>query len=139
MSEIKNMYLPSIEIFKNLKDYIQENASAEVYVSRNKVIGKFPLVVFEEARNELDTKSTTYDNTTRTLNYNINIYCNHRVDNFELCSEIATLITQVMQGYYKMSGGVIATIPTYDDANKTSYQINMRFTSRFIPSKNKLF
>lgn len=139
MSEIKNMFLPSIEIFRNLKEYIQVNASVETYVSRNKITNKFPLIVFEEARNELDTRSTTYDNTTRTLNYNINIYCNHRVDNYELCIELANLITQVMQGYYKMSGGVIATIPTFEDANKTSYQVNMRFTSRFIPSRNKLF
>lgn len=139
MNEIENMYLPNEEIFRNLKDYIQANASVETYVSRNKIIGKYPLIVFEEAKNELNTRSTTYNNTTRLLNYNINIYCNHRVDNFEICNELSMLVTKVMEGYYKMNGGVIATIPTYDDANKTSYQINLRFTSRFIPSKNKLY
>ena len=139
MKEIKNVFLPNREIFDNLKDYIANNSSVPTYVRRVRTKEKYPLIVFQEARNELDTRSTTYDNTTRLLNYNINIYCNHRVDNLELCEELALLVSEVMQGYYNMQGGIIARIPTYDDTNKTSYLINMRFTSRYMPSKQKLF
>ena len=139
MKEIKNVFLPNREIFDNLKEYIIENASVPTFVRRVRTLQDYPLIVFQEARNEIESRSTTYDNTTRLLNYNINIYCNHRVDNLEICEELALLVSEVMQGYYKMQGGVIARIPTYDDKNQTSYLINMRFNSRYIPSKQKLF
>ena len=84
MNEIKNMFKPNIEIYQNLKDYIKSNASVETYIARNKISNKYPLIVFEEARNELNTRSTTYDNTSRLLNYNINIYCSNDEKSLEI-------------------------------------------------------
>ena len=139
MNEIKNMFKPNIEIYQNLKDYIKSNASVETYIARNKISNKYPLIVFEEARNELNTRSTTYDNTSRLLNYNINIYCSNDEKSLEIVNELVVLVTNLMQGYYKMQGGLIAVLPGFDETNKGSYQANLRFTSRFIPTQNKLY
>lgn len=139
INEIKNMFKPNNEIFTNLKDYINANASVNTWVGRIKS-GKYnPVVVFEEYRNELNTRSTTYDNTTRIMNYNINIYCSELNNSYEIVNELVVLVIEVMQGYYKMTGGLVGVIPTYDDPNKVSYQANLRFTTRFIPTKEKLY
>lgn len=138
MKEISNMLLPNQEILVNLNDYIQKNASVKTWVGRVKVNNTSPIVVFSEARNELQTRSTTYDNTTRIINYNINIYCEKLVNSYEIVEELIMLVTNVMQGYYNMTGGVIAIIPTFDD-NKASYQANLRFTTRYIPRNKKLY
>lgn len=138
MKEISNMLLPNQEILVNLNDYIQKNASVKTWVGRVKVNNTSPIVVFSEARNELQTRSTTYDNTTRIINYNINIYCEKLVNSYEIVEELIILVTNVMQGYYNMTGGVIAIIPTFDD-NKASYQANLRFTTRYIPRNKKLY
>lgn len=138
MKEISNMLLPNQEILVNLNDYIQKNASVKTWVGRVKVNNTSPIVVFSEARNELQTRSTTYDNTTRIINYNINIYCEKLVNSYEIVEELIMLVTNVMQGYYNMTGGVIAIIPTFDD-NKASYQANLRFTTRYVPRNKKLY
>ena len=93
MNEIKNMFKPNIEIYQNLKDYIKSNASVETYIARNKISNKYPLIVFEEARNELNTRSTTYDNTSRLLNYNINIYCSNDEKSLEIVNELVVLLS----------------------------------------------
>lgn len=138
MNEISNMLLPNQEILVNLNDYIQKNASVKTWVGRVKVNNTSPIVVFSEARNELQTRSTTYNNTTRIINYNINIYCEKLVNSYEIVEELITLVTNVMQGYYNMTGGLTAMIPTFDD-NKASYQANLRFTTRYIPRNKKLY
>lgn len=139
MNEIKNIFLPNEEIYQNLKDYINENASVSTKVARVKIRNEYPLIVFEEARNELNTTTTTYDNTTRLLNYNVNIYCSDRIDNFEVCQELVVLVTNVMQGYYKMQGGLVTFLTGFEETDKSSCQANLRFTSRFIPTRNKLY
>ena len=139
MNEINKLFLPNEEIYQNLKDYINHKASVSTKIVRVKILNEYPLIVFEEPRNELQSTSTTYDNTTRLLNYNINIYCSKRVDNYEVCKELVILITNVMQGYYKMQGGLIATIFGFDETDKSSCRANLRFTSRYIPTLNKLY
>lgn len=139
MLEIKNMFQPNEEIFKNLQTYIKENASVETWVGRNRTQNKNPIIVFQEARNELQTRSTTNDNTTRFLNYNINIYCSHNVNSYDIIKELVVLVTNVMQGYYRMQGGLIAILPNFDGKDKIGYQANLRFSTRFIPSELKLY
>ena len=139
MLEIENMFQPNEEILKNLQSYIKQNASVETWVGRNRTQNKNPIIVFQEARNELQSKSTTYDNTTRIINYNINIYCSHNVNSYDIVKELVVLVTKVMQGYYKMNGGLIAILPNFDGKDKIGYQANLRFTTRFIPSKLKLY
>lgn len=139
MLEIENMFQPNEEILKNLQSYIKQNASVETWVGRNRTQNKNPIIVFQEARNELQSKSTTYDNTTRIMNYNINIYCSQNINSYDIVKELVVLVTKVMQGYYKMNGGLIAILPNFDGKDKIGYQANLRFTTRFIPSKLKLY
>lgn len=139
MNEISNMFLANDEILNNLKDYIKAHSSVETWVGRVKVENQNPMIVFEEARNELGSRSTTYDNTTRIMNYSIDIYCHTLINSYQIVRELAVLVTMVMQGYYKMSGGLIGVIPNFDKNNSNSYQANLRFTTKFIPSKNKLY
>lgn len=139
MSETKNVFLPNEEIFTNLKSFVEENASCEVWVGRNKVEEQKNVVIFEETNNLLLTHSTTFDNTTRALTYNIEIYCRQNEDNYQVAKEIAILVLEVMQDHYKMIGGINAILPTFDGKNKNSYQATLRFTKSFKPNENKLF
>ena len=138
-NEIKNMFLPSKEIFLTLKDYINKNANVETYVSRIKIDTKDIVIVFSEPHNVLQSKSTTHDNTIRTLNYNIEIFCRNQKDNYAIANELAIFVCEVMQGYYKMMGGLQGIIPTFDGKNKDSFKSELRFTSNFYPNQNKLF
>ena len=74
MNEVKDMFKPQKDIFENLKSYINENSTLKTWVGKNKISNSNPMIVFKEARNELNTRSTTYDNTTRIMNYNINTF-----------------------------------------------------------------
>ena len=138
--DTKYIFEPNKQVFEFLRNYIKEKASVDTWVGRVKIVkDDKPIVVFEEARNELDTQSTTYDNTTRLLNYNINIYCSKKANSYEISQELAQLVVEVMQGYYHMSGGVIGIIPVFDTPNKPSFQTNLRFTASYIPSKLKIY
>lgn len=139
MNEISNMFLPNNEILTNLRDYITFKSKNKTWVGRNKVNNQNPMIVFKEARNELNSRSTTYDNTTRILNYNINIYCHSLPNSYQIVSELVILVCEVMQGYYKMDGGLIADIMNYTENENTGFMANLRFTTRFIPNKNKLY
>ena len=78
-NEIKNMFLPSKEIFLTLKDYINKNANVETYVSRIKIDTKDIVIVFSEPHNVLQSKSTTYDNTIWMLNFHSKkVMCIHQ-------------------------------------------------------------
>lgn len=139
MVETKNMFLPNEEIYENLKTYINSKASVETWVGRNKTEKQNPMIIFEEPRNELESYSTTYNNTTRVMSYNIEIYCSTLMNSYEIVKELALLVVEVMQVYYKMNGGLTAIIPTFDNKNKISYQATLRFSTRFKPNRNKLF
>lgn len=138
INEISKMFLPNNEILTNLKSYI-ETKFKSAWIGRNKVSNQNPMIVFKEARNELNTKSTTYDNTTRIMNYNINVYCHTLPNSYQIVTELIILICEVMQGYYKMDGGLVGEIMNYKENEATGFIANLRFTTRFIPSKNKLY
>ena len=139
MSETKNIFLPNKEIFEYLKKYIEDNASVSTWVGRNAVDNKNPMIVFEETRNELRKQSTTYDHTTRVMSYNINIYCSKLNNSYEIINELSTLVIEVMQSEYHLSGGLIAILPTFDDKNKISYKATLRFVANFQTNYNKIF
>lgn len=139
MNEVKDMFKPQKDIFENLKSYINENSTLTTWVGKNKISNSNPMIVFKEARNEINTRSTTYDNTTRIMNYNINIYCNKRNDSREVVEELVVLVNEVMVGFYKMQGGLIAINDNYDDKNKISCQANLRFTTKFMPKTKRLY
>lgn len=140
MSETQNMFLPNEEIFQSLKEYIKSNSSiSTVWVGRNLIQNKNPIVVFEEARNELKSQSTTYDHSVRYLNYNINVYCNYQDDNYGVVKELCTLIAEVMEELYHMKGGVVAMLSNYDGANKIGYRANLRYTANYIPKNLRIY
>lgn len=138
MNEIKNLFIPNEEIYNNLKSYI-ESKNSLAKVKRNNIQNEEVLIVFKEARNVLKSKSTTYDFTTRTLNYELEIYCKNQKENYNLLLELSTLIAEVMESYYHMNGGIIAIFPNYDGKNGGSYQASLRYTSNYIPSIKKIY
>lgn len=139
MNEISNMFLPNNEILNNLNNYIKNKYSISTWVGRIKVDNQNPMIVFRETRNELNSKSTTHDNTTRIMNYDIKVYCHTLPNSYNVVSELVVLICEVMQGYYKMTGGLVADIMRYNDNEATGFMATLRFTTRFIPSRNKLY
>ena len=96
MSEISNMFLPNEEIFETLKAYVEGKSTYEVWVGRNKVKEQNNVVVFEETNNLLQSYSTTFDDTTRALSYNIEVYCNKNEDNYDAIKQISILILEVI-------------------------------------------
>lgn len=139
MNEISNMFLPNNEILTNLNNYIKNKSSISTWVGRIKVDNQNPMIVFRETRNELNSKSTTHDNTTRIMNYDIKVYCHTLPNSYNVVSELVILICEVMQGYYKMTGGLVADIMRYNDNEATGFMATLKFTTRFIPSRNKLY
>lgn len=138
--DYKDVFLPNKVLFKRLKEYVEKNSNIEnVKVGRIIEDTEYPLIVFEEARNELESRSTTYDNTTRLLNYNIHIYCSKRQDSYSVVINLAELVIMFMQGINNMEGGLIGVIPSFDDKKKISYQANLRFTCRYRPSELKIY
>ena len=139
------VFEPYNEIYEVLKDYVESTynnnhvGSKKVEVLKNKISQETPCVIFSEPINKLQTQSTTYDNTTRTLNYDINIYCNKNNNSEQIVRELAILVIEVMQGHYHMNGGVISIMPQFDSPLKDSYQANLRFTTNYIPSRSKLY
>lgn len=139
MNEIENMFLPNEEIYINLQEYIKQHFSEEVWVGRNKITKEPIMITFKESKNVLQNFSTTKDNSIRTLDYEIDIYCGERVDSYEIVNELSILVVKFMQGIYKMNGGLNAILPIYDGKNHTSYQASLRFSTNFKPNENKLF
>ena len=139
MNEISKMFLPNNEIMDNLKDYINSKASVKTWVGRLKVNNQNPMIVFREARNELNSTTTTYDNTTRIMNYEIKVYCHSLPNTYSIVSELVLLICEVMQCYYHMTGGLVSEIMNYTENEATGFMATLRFTTRFIPSRNKLY
>jgi hypothetical protein len=127
-------------IYKNLRDYLTENSQYKPYVSTRIVENKNPLVVFEETRNEILERTTDYNNRTRIINYTINIFADDKNEATSptICRELAELVSNVMEDYYHATGGVIGNLPRYNDTSNT-YQIQMRYTLKYIPSKAKLY
>ncbi len=143
--EISTIFEPYKEVYEVLKDYVEttynekHKGGSKVEVLKNKISQQTPVVIFSEPINRLQTESTTYDNTTRLINYDINIYCNKNNNSEQIVRELAILVIEVMQGYYRMNGGVVAIMPQFDSPLKDSYQANLRFTTNFLPSRNKLY
>lgn len=137
--EINKMFIPNNEIFEYLKKYIKENASIDTLVARNISTSKNPSIVFEESRNEVQSRSTSFDDTRRILNYTITIYCIQLPNSYQIIQELIILVSEVMEGHYHMKGGLLSIIPTSDSTNRISFQANLRYTIRYMPMYNTLY
>lgn len=138
MGEHSNMFDVQHEILNNLNNYIKKNVDYEVFVNTKKVREDMPTIIFEMPRNELQSRSTNYVNTTRLINFNINIYCYRKSNCKRIVEELAVLVCDVMEEYYHMKGGLIAILPILDN-QQSSYQANLRFTASYIPSQLKIY
>lgn len=127
-------------IYKNLKEYLTKNSNYSPTITTRIIENANPLVVFEETRNETYVRTTNYVNRDRILNYTINIFADDidEAASPTICRELAQLISEVMEDYYHAEGGITGTIPRYNDTSNT-YQIQMRYTLKYIPNKAKLY
>lgn len=139
MSEISNMFNVEEDVFNYLKKYIEKHSSITTKVSRFVIKNENPLIVFEEERNDLSSRSTTYDYTTRALSYRIDIYCKKLPQCKKIVKELIVLVCEVMEEIYRMKGGVTAYSDNYDGVNIDSSNAILRFTTNFIPEYNKIY
>lgn len=129
-------------IFANLKTYLTSKSKYNPYVSMRVTDNKNPLVVITEERNDISIRTTNYVTNERLLNYSINIFADDDVntgdDSVTISKELTQLVSEVMENYYHANGGVIGKIPRYDDTTNT-YQVQMRYTLKYDPSRAKLY
>lgn len=131
----------SNELFTNLKLYITSNSQFNPYVLKNVVDNKYPLVVFENNTNL--ENSRTIDNYSlereRALSFEINIYATNinEYDSSDICDELAQLVTDVMQGYCKMQGGIDAKLKNINTAKATQYVLH--FNCKWFMNKNIIY
>ena len=138
MSEHSNIFKLETEIFTNVKNYVESKINYEVYVNKSKIRKDMPTIIFEMPRNELQSRSTNYTNTTRNINFNINVYCYGKHNSRDIVEELSLLVCDVMNDYYKLKGGLIAILPTLDN-QQPSYQANLRFTATYKPNSLKIY
>lgn len=136
--EHRRIYEVRDEIFENMRNYVKDKVPYSVYISQHKIDQSMPTITFEMPRNELQSKSTNYTNTTRALNFNINVYCYGKHNSKDIVEELALLVCDVMDGFYHFKGGIIAVLPVLAN-QQPSYQANLRFTASYIPSQMKIY
>lgn len=118
----------SDEIFAKLSKYITNHSQYNPKVKRNVIDNTYPLVVFEENTNTIDT--ITQDmyrlNQVRNLSYEISIFAIN-IDNNDsgvICDELASLVCDVMQEYYLMQGGIDAKLKNINTAKARKYVLH---------------
>lgn len=116
------------EIFEILSKYITKHNQYDAKVKRNVIDNVYPLVVFEENTNTLDT--ITQDryrmNSVRNLSFEISIFAVNinNIDSGVICDELADLVCDVMQEYYLMQGGVDAKLKNINTAKARKYVLH---------------
>lgn len=118
----------SDEIFEVLSNHIAKHNQYNAKVKRNVIENVYPLVVFEENTNTLDT--ITQDryrmNSVRNLSFEISIFAINinNVDSGVICDELADLVCDVMQDYYLMNGGIDAKLKNINTAKARKYVLH---------------
>lgn len=103
------------------------------------------LIVLEEIDNRIALATTRFEETTSSINFEINIYCPNDVvvkendeivalSKMEQARELRKLVDDVLGGYYKLTRTFCQPTPNLDN---TIYRITMRYSGRINDNKIK--
>lgn len=136
-----NRFEKANEIYSNLKDYISNKSKFKPEIKRTVIKNIYPLVVFEELTNTLESVSQDCNSLEemRNLSYEINIYAipQNEIDADQICSEIANLVMNIMQKYYHMQGGLDARFININSSKATQY--TLRFYCKWYMARNMIY
>lgn len=115
----------SNSIFKYLKKEIDKNNQYNAQIKKNVVDKMYPLVVFEENANILDsqTRDIYRLDIVRNLSFEISIFAitQNNIDSSIICDELANIISGVMEGKFGMQGGLDACLKNINTDKATKY------------------
>lgn len=140
--DITDINYKSNEIYENLKEYILKNSKYKnVKVRKNEIQNEYPIIIFEEISNGLDSISQDENqlNEIRELSFEINIVAvsENGIDSTIICDYLSTLVINVMQRYYNMRGGIRARFKNIN-SSRASKNV-LRFNCKWLIYKNILF
>lgn len=136
-----NVFSKSNEVFETLKTYIKKNSIYNPEVKKYSIKNSYPMVVFEEITNTLNSVSCDYNQRQefRNLNYEINIYAIpiNKINSDIICEELANLVIDVMQRYYRMEGGLDARFININSSNASQYTLH--FSCKWDMERNYIY
>ena len=131
------------EVFNCLKEYVEENNTYGAIVRLKPIQNTYPMVIFQCNSNVegSSTKDLYGIEKTRSLSFEITIIATDKtkeqVSSIEICNQLEDLVTQVMQGIYRMKGGTDAKIVNINNANASQYVLH--FNCEWYMQKNIIY
>ena len=123
-----NINSKSDEIYELLKKYLQRASKYNPDVLDNVIDNKYPLVVFETNKNDIDSISQDKYrlDQVRNLSFEISVFAINinEISSIDICEEISNLVCEVMSVYYGMQGGIDAKLKNINNAKATKYVLH---------------
>lgn len=138
---MQDIFKAKNDIFEMLKIYVEANSKYKPLVLKRAIESKTPLVVFRETQNKVQNPFTTYGNTFRNLNFEIEIYAKDEgsISGEEICEEITQYIIEVMENRLHLNGGLQAIIPMYNNGKPFCSQASFKYNTRYNIKTDMLF
>lgn len=131
----------SNEIYENLKKYLNYASKYNPSVLDNVVDNKYPLVVFETNKNDIDSISQDKYrlDQVRNLSFEISVFAVNinEISNVDICEELSSLVCEVMNVYYGMQGGLDARLKNINTAKATKYVLH--FNCKWNVRQNTIY
>lgn len=139
MPSIYDINYKSEEIFNSLKEYVESKNSYKAVVKKSAIKNQFPIVIFEELNNSLNSVANFSMSEIRDLNYEISIIAinEKNINSATICDELSALVIMVMQRYYGMRGGINAKLFNINESKATKYVL--RFSTEWNVARNRLY
>lgn len=123
-----SIYTKEKEIYQILQKYIEKKSEYNPIVLTKTVDNTYPLVVFETNSNtsNLITQDMYRLDRVRNLSFEISIVAINKgtISSEAICDELADLVCDVMQDYYRMQGGLDAKLKNINTAKATKYVLH---------------
>ena len=123
-----SIYTKEKEIYQILQKYIEKKSEYNPIVLTKTVDNTYPLVVFETNSNKsnLITQDMYRLDRVRNLSFEISIVAINKgtISSEAICDELADLVCDVMQDYYRMQGGLDAKLKNINTAKATKYVLH---------------
>lgn len=123
-----SIYTKEKEIYQVLQKYIEKKSEYNPIVLTKTVDNTYPLVVFETNSNtsNLITQDMYRLDRVRNLSFEISIVAINKgtISSEAICDELADLVCDVMQDYYRMQGGLDAKLKNINTAKATKYVLH---------------
>lgn len=118
----------SNSIFKYLKKEIEKDNKYGTQIKKNVVDKVYPLIVFENNTNTLDSQSRdSYRlDIVRNLSFEISIFAisQDSIDGSVICDELSNIVSYVMEGKFGMQGGLDACLKNINTDKATKYVLH---------------